>query len=280
MGTLRTIAVIAAALLLLLPLGAEAKRTRERYRQKHATGHFKIEHAIAHGAIRKVSHLSGIGSGHEEALAVYHKCMNASDPWGTAVQFLKDDRVSAEIPFGNPERLGHELCVIDVLQLKRYVTLHEVVHASPAELVSINHPWIGLSSELPAERTVASPWVRDYLESLALTMHQDLAQVSEPFEKSFVVSSLVRPIAIQRVQWNSPARCVNESSLCSSHTTGSTFDITRKYLAPQQEKILLRHLQEDRRKGKILFILEPHGNHYHIFVFPPELAAVIGPLQA
>jgi hypothetical protein len=276
----RTIAVIAAALLILLPFGAEAKRTRERHKQKHAAQHVKSERTVSHGAIRKISHLTGIGSGHEEALAVYHKCMNAEDVLGKAVLFLRNDRISNEVPLGNSERLGHELCVIDVLQLKRYLTLHEVVQALPADLVPINHPWIGLSPGLPEERAVANPWVRDYLENLALLLHQELVQVSESFDKSFVVSSLVRPVAIQRVQWNSPARCVNESSLCSSHTTGSTFDITRKYLTTEQEKILLKQLQQDRKKGKILFILEPKGNHYHIFVFPPELATMIGPLQA
>jgi len=237
--------------------------------------------SIPHAAIKKVSHDSLVDELHP-AWKIYEACMSAPDPVALAVEFFRVDRVQASIPRGTPERLGYELCIIDALRLKRYVNIQDVVHAPPKDLVSINHPWIGLADDLPHERCVASPWVRDYMENLAVLLYQDLVQESggSEVEHSFVVSSLVRPVDVQKRLWNSPARCLNESSLCSSHTTGSTFDITKKYLPRDQEALLVRRLQEDRKKGKILFILEPRGNHYHVFVFPPELAVMIGPLQA
>ena len=282
MGKSRMIATILAVLILLLPFGAEAKKKHERKGHKPAAHNIKSRHAVARVPEKKVVRPAVTGNRHEAALAVYRGCMNASEPLMEAVKFLRVDRLESRVPLGNPERLGHELCAIDALKLKRYETLDSVLGAPALELVPIEHPQVGISAQLPVMRAVASPWVRDYVRKLAVTIQHEMTQGPgvSALDKSFIVSSLVRPMTVQKKQWNSPARCVNASSLCSSHTTGSTFDITRKYLISKQEDLLVRHLQEDRKQGKILFILEPKGNHYHIFVFPPELSAMIEPLKS
>ncbi len=223
-----------------------------------------------------------------ETWNVYNACMGSDDPLGKSAEFFASDRkisvlkkILGKWPLDTPARFASELCAVDAL--KHYETLLDITSAPKDELVSVDHPWVGQNDDLVRDqRYVASPWVRDYIRQLANRTFEELRDRADgaPTLPLFVVSSLVRSKDIQRKQWNSPARCETENALCSSHTTGSTFDITLKDLSGEHNAALKKILARDRESGKISFILEPRGNHYHIFVFPPELAARVAEFAA
>jgi hypothetical protein len=70
----------------------------------------------------------------------------------------------------------------------------------------------------------------------------------------------------------SPASC-DYLPICSTHTTGSSIDISVRLLSLKQFTWLEARLREDRKAGKILMIYEFFGGHFHVFVIPPEYVA-------
>lgn len=202
---------------------------------------------------------------------IYLECMKAEDPLALAFHFFNKERKTRSI-VGSNERIAYELCVIDALGVERFEDDQAINKAHEKTLFPINSALIGKHEGLPLARYVASPWTREYLYALAEDMEEEFknegSSVSPPL---FTVSSIVRSMNQQKRQMNSPARCLFDGDLCSSHTTGSTFDITMKAYSPQKKNILFRLLEEDRKKGIIAWIYERKpGEHCHIFVFPPE----------
>lgn len=202
---------------------------------------------------------------------IYTECMNSKDPLSEAFRFYNKERTSVSVR-GSNERLAYELCVIDALKITRFLTVEEIVQARGKTLFPITNNLIGKHEDLPLERYVASLWAKEYLDALADDMRDEIkdtinVDMSPPV---FTVSSTVRDILRQREQYNSPARCRFDGDLCSSHTTGSTFDITLKNYPDWRRKILFRLLDDDRKKGIIFWIYERSHEHCHVFVFPPE----------
>lgn len=202
---------------------------------------------------------------------IYLECMKADDPLALAFRFFDKERKSRSI-VGSNERIAYELCVIDALGVERFENDSAINKAYGKTLFPVTNTLIGKHEGLPKERYVASTWTNEYLEALAKDMEdasrEEMSNISFPM---FTVSSIVRSMNQQKRQMNSPARCLFEGDLCSSHTTGSTFDITMKNYPPDKKKILFRLLDEDRKKGIIFWIYERKpGEHCHVFVFPPE----------
>lgn len=205
---------------------------------------------------------------------VYIECMHADDPLLVAFRFFDKDRKGRSI-LGSNERIAYELCVIDALEVERFSNDAAIARARGKTLFPIESPLIRKHDELPLERFVASSWTRDYLTALAKDMNDELrGEASITLLPVFTVSSIVRSMKKQQRQMNSPARCLFDGDLCSSHTTGSTFDIGLKDYPANEKKILFRLLEEDRKKGIIAWIYERNaGEHCHVFVFPPEFRA-------
>ena len=84
------------------------------------------------------------------------------------------------------------------------------------------------------------------------------------------VTSIIRSFEDQAYQvrrGKSPADC-RYQFLCSTHTTGSAFDLGFRDLGPEQKQWLQSKLIADQRARRIYFIVE--RDHYHVFVLPPE----------
>ncbi len=197
--------------------------------------------------------------------------MKAEDPLAVAFHFFNKERKSRSI-VGSNERIAYELCVIDALGVERFEDDGAISRAYGKTLFPIISTLIGKHEDLPDERYVASMWTREYIAALAKDMEDALRdEVGKVPFPVFTISSIVRSMRQQKHQMNSPARCLFDGDLCSSHTTGSTFDITMKNYPPEKKKILFHLLEEDRKKGIIFFIYERRpGEHCHVFVFPPE----------
>lgn len=206
---------------------------------------------------------------------IYVECMKAPDPLDVAYRFFDKQRKSVSI-VGSNERIAYELCVIDALDIERFDTVGDIVAAHGKTVFLVAHPLVAQHDLLPDERYVASSWARDYIYALAEDMRDALKDVPlvDARPPLFTISSIVRSKDVQRRQWNSPVRCLSPRMLCSSHTTGSTFDVALKGYSDGREEVLLGLLREDRANGVIFFIRESKpGPHYHVFVYPPEFRA-------
>ncbi len=178
---------------------------------------------------------------------------------------------------GSPDKLGREVCLADILGLKRYQTQRKIDRAKGATLFSVRSEFIEFPNDtgnrLPPERRFATRWVKEYIESLAQDLHVYLLDKQHEGEIIDVpllrVNSLVRSLSAQGRQ-ASIAACRNE--ICSTHLTGSTVDISNHpvHVSPLVRQWLRERLLADRREGKIIMIQEFFRPHFHIFVIPPQ----------
>ncbi len=181
---------------------------------------------------------------------------------------------------GSPDKIGREVCLADILGLKRYQTQAEIDRAKGSELFPISTEFIEFPDDtgnyLPPERRLGTWWVKEYLETLARDLHAYLLEnPSEEMSNStplLRVNSLVRSLAAQGRQVSS-AKCKNE--ICSTHLTGSTVDISNYpvHVSPLVRQWLRERLLADRKEGKIIMIEEFFHPHFHIFVIPPQYLA-------
>lgn len=222
------------------------------------------------------------------ATAEYMRCMSIAKEKSThdAIRYIRENQLDTTL-FSTTTTLALENCAADSIGLRRYQTPGEIVHDHGKILSPIDSPLVWVRDDLPHERRVCLPWVRDYLIELASHI-QEHPNVDYQNNEIITATSLVRSRLDQNrisqsrkmfrrikgkiktffLPGKSFADC-SSSAVCSTHLTGSAVDIKfPKNLISQ--KLLYEKLLLDRQQGKILVIAEQKGNHYHIFIFPPE----------
>jgi len=211
-----------------------------------------------------------------EAIAAYNECMSKEydDPLRHAMELAYEYKDDPSLK-GTPQKLGRESCLADMFGLARYETLGDINNAKKlGELVIVDSTLIEIPRGVPLERRYARVWVRDYITHLAEDMqaHFHEKRIFSFHRHVLRVPSIVRSFDVQdRLvrSGKSPANC-NFRAICSTHTTGSTIDISSRRIGMVGYTWLLERLLQDRRDGKIVFILESIGGHFHIFVIPPK----------
>lgn len=174
---------------------------------------------------------------------------------------------------GSPDHHGQEVCLARAFGLRGFKNLAEITGEAGKLLVEIDSPFVEVvGNEIPPDRRLTRPWVRDYMAVLARDMHQYFLQhgsasVDAP---QLRVTSMIRSYEDQAKQvrsGRSPADC-RYHFLCSTHTSGSSLDIGLKDVAKTQRAWLEARLVADQKAHKIFFIIE--RSHYHVFVLPLE----------
>lgn len=211
------------------------------------------------------------------AIIAYDVCVSGGD---NALRHAMDLAYEAKDDFslkGTPEKLGRETCLADVIGLTHYKTVADIDRAVlTKELVAVTSPLLAYPADTPLNRRVARPWVNDYIVLLAKDMERFVnEQHVEHSDPLLRIPSTVRSFDVQdRLvrMGKSPANCVY-LPICSTHTTGSSIDISVRFLSSKQFTWLEARLREDRKSGKILMIYEFFGGHFHMFVIPPDYVA-------
>ena len=166
---------------------------------------------------------------------------------------------------GAPEKLASEICLASYDNLERFATLGDVKHAAAqGSLQQITSRDIAWPKELPLERRVLRTWAAKYLDTLTTRAYTQGI--------SLRITSLTRPVDLQKKLARSgatPVHC-NDVLICGTHTTGAALDISFRNLKEAQRIWLAQELTADLKLGRILFILEEHGGHFHIFVPRPQ----------
>lgn len=279
---LRVMFTLAIAFSFLTPSIADAKSKRQQkikqsqgvHKQKNknvGTVHTKRPRFVRPQMVAPNHSLSGRQN---EAIIAYDICVGGGENALRHAMDLAYEARSTSSLRGTPEKLGRETCIADVIGLTRYKTLDDIDRAVIAkELVVISSPLLGFPEDVPLNRRVARPWVRDYIVSLAKDMeryvNEEHVEHSDPLLR---IPSTVRSFDVQErlvLARRTPANC-KYPPLCSTHTTGSSVDISLRYLSGKQFAWLESRLREDRKSGKIIVISEFFGGHFHMFVIPPE----------
>lgn len=219
----------------------------------------------------------GLSDKQNQAIVAYDLCVSGGND---ALRHAMDLAYEAKNDYslkGSPVKLGRETCLAEVMGLTHYRTVAEIARAVEArELVTITSSLIAFPDDVPLERRVARPWVNDYIVTLAKDMERFVnAERVEHSDPLLRIPSTVRSFDVQgRLvrMGRSPANC-DYLPICSTHTTGSSIDISLRYLSAQQFAWLEARLRADRKAGKILVISEFLGGHFHMLVIPPEYVA-------
>lgn len=203
----------------------------------------------------------------EERIAAYKQCMFPEEgrlERALVLNLAVKDSVEMA---SDPRQLAYEVCLADAMGLARYEDMVSIEKGKrEGSLVELSTEGLVFSDALPSERRYGTPWVKTYIEALALEMKKKFNGEYTPLR----VGSLVRTFKDQQRQRNSPASCKTE--ICSSHTTGSAVDLSNvAKWSGDEERIWLRaRLLEDRKLGKIVVIEEKHPPHFHVLVVPPQ----------
>ncbi len=178
---------------------------------------------------------------------------------------------------GSVEHHGHEVCLTRAYGLRVFRSKSDIVSAQDKQLTWLDVPHVEVpDDDIPIDRRgvhrFVRPWVRVYIESLALDFHVSNNHGGDngAEEVKLRVTSMTRSAELQNQlvrQRLSPADCRYEF-LCSSHTSGSSFDIGLKGVSRTARAWLQDRLVEDQKARKIFFIIE--NSHYHVFVLPPK----------
>ena len=234
----------------------------------------------------------------ERANAEYIRCMAIVKKEGIPAMLLYVRSSQKGTPLkSSPEKLAQENCVADGFGLVRYQDIEEIVADDGVRLVPVTSSLILIKDDVPRARHVSRPWTRDYLIEVATYLDQTpgMKKVAHS-DAQILVASLIRSRADQDViskvtkvyryikgklrkllggGRRSFADCSSDA-VCSTHLTGATVDISLLGVDRKKRKLLAARLLEDREEGRILAILENAGNHFHVFVIPPQPA---GPVQ-
>lgn len=209
------------------------------------------------------------------AIKAYDECINNEHehPLRHAMELAYEFKDEPSLN-GTPEKLGRESCLADMFKLSRYETDADIKKAQKNELVAVSSSLIDIPADVPPLRRYARVWVRDYIITLAKDMQTYLNGRGIDTSRAPIlrIPSIVRSFEVQeRLVRNgkSPANC-RFHAICSTHTTGSTVDISVLHLGTIEYSWLLHRLLEDRKDGKILVIFEARGGHFHVFVIPPK----------
>ncbi|MHB1118284.1 MAG: hypothetical protein ACYCZ7_02025 [Minisyncoccota bacterium] len=232
----------------------------------------------------------------ERANTEYARCMAVAREEGIPAMFayIRKEQKGSSLK-GSPEKLAQENCAADGIGLMRYQDLSEII-ADQKKLTPLSSPLVKIKN-VPQARSVACSWTCRYIVELATYAKKASDVKTNPkLEPSLVVTSLVRSRTVQdeiskvskfyrRIKGKirrftaggrSFADC-STKAICSTHLTGSTFDISLLGVDKKKRKILAERLCEDRENGRILAILESAGNHFHVFVIPPQYVPIQTP---
>lgn len=240
-----------------------------------------------------------------ETLEAYHRCMKAGESGGKEAVIASARRANAERGLiGSPEKLGHENCIADAYGLERFPDLSVIKRAAadgllvslaeyaedvdarkvrerslPPERRPLVHLYIG--PDVPSERHLTRPWVRDYIEDLRDALDEHLREMPKYggyriTSATIRISSPVRSIRDQQTIVENRGLNSNGSiadcripGLCSSHTTGFAIDISTVDMPRGLYRWFADRFESDRKAGRAFAIFEKFGNHFHIIVVPP-----------
>ena len=167
---------------------------------------------------------------------------------------------------GTPAKLGTEICLASADGLPTYKSMvgigQDIVFK---KLVRVSGMGIVFPQDLPNQRQYASPWVAAYLTAAGKSFW-------EAHKKPLRITSLVRTTSIQKKlarQGATPVDCKTPAR-CGTHTSGASFDISMKELSKDEDTWIMNKLSADMRAGKLLFITERHGKHFHVFMPKPQ----------
>lgn len=227
----------------------------------------------------------------ERADVEYARCMSIAKNEGIPAMLVhvRNSQNGTSLT-SSPEKLAQENCTADGIGLIRYQDLDEIVGDDGNKLVPIRSSLVRIKDDVPQARHVARPWTRDYLIELATYLDQTpgMKKVAHS-DAQILVASLIRSRADQDIiskatkvyryikgklrkllgGRRSFADCSSDA-VCSTHLTGATVDISLLGVNRKKYKVLAARLLKDREEGRILAIFEKKGNHFHVFVIPPE----------
>ena len=234
---------------------------------------------VAKKPLAKTSTLSQKQNAMREA---FMECMSrstADDPIGAVMEYVFSEQKKLEqtlilkywkVHLGSTEHHGHEICLARAFGLKTFRTLDDISAEHEKLLARLDLSRIVFPKDkkgedsVPPERQYARDWVVDYIE-----------EVSDSFYDQF--GSQMRIGSVIRDADGTQARLVRDGEsmadcrydyLCSTHTTGSTFDIGMKDVSGTERAWIKERLISDQKTKRIYFIVE--GSHFHVFVLPPE----------
>jgi hypothetical protein len=249
-----------------------------------------------------------------QAMDTYNECMAAGERDGIEEVVRRAQAAYGKKgPYGSPEKHGHETCIIDAFGIKRYQKVSDIPPAVPTELISMKDHYrptcepqniasgaqppvvvfCVTEKDIPFERQFIRSWVIEYWQERAQKIEEFLrtkkSRLSPRYLKKEIVlriSSGLRPIDVQQAIVERTDKDLNANGsfadcrlkeLCSTHTSGSTFDLSLIDMDPNVRFWLMRQLEEDRKAGAAFGIIEGasdrSGNRYfghlHILVVPP-----------
>lgn len=227
----------------------------------------------------------------ERADREYARCMAIAQNEGVPemIAYIRDSQKGTSLK-SSPEKLAQENCAADGMGLRRYQDLNEIVINKEENLVPLKSPLVQIKDSVPQARHVACSWACSYVVELAMYLEQIPGMKKVPDTNAqLLVASLVRSRADQDAisratkayrylkgkvkKYTKGKRSFADCStkaVCSTHLTGATVDISLLGVDEKKRALLTSRLQEDREQGRILVILESVGNHFHVFVIPPE----------
>ena len=201
-------------------------------------------------------------------------CIRSTDPLNFALEGLAKYKDAGTL--SSPERMGLELCLADALGLRKIEYKFEIRRElATGEIVSLaDIADIDLSYISDPERHVVKPWVRDYL----IEFVDYLKGASPILSEKFRVTSTLRHVDLLRREGGTPVSCNTSFGtlrLCSTHATAATIDIGNhpdpNVISRERRAKILQKLLCDRATGRMIFIAEHWGPHFHVFVLPPNV---------
>lgn len=167
---------------------------------------------------------------------------------------------------GTDAKLAVEVCLAFTDGLPRYLSMDDIARGvANNNLVQLTGDGILFAKDLPFRRQYLAPWAVNYLRVRA-------REFAQKYHTPLRITSLVRTTLVQQMLakfGKTPASC-RGTPICGTHTTGASFDISLKNLTKESRQWLTDELTRDMRDGKVLFIIEAKGGHFHVFMPRPR----------
>lgn len=167
---------------------------------------------------------------------------------------------------GTDAKLAVEVCLAFSDGLPRYVDMDDIARGIANDrLAQLHGDGILFAKDLPFNRQYLAPWAVGYLTVRA-------REFAKKYQTPLRITSLVRTTLVQQMLakfGKTPASCKG-TPICGTHTTGASFDISLRSLTKESRQWLTDKLTRDMRDGKVLFIIEAKGGHFHVFMPRPK----------
>lgn len=156
--------------------------------------------------------------------------------------------------------------IIDAYGLPRIADdkqLHSLIEEE--ELLPLLETYsVTVDPRLPKNRRYCRPWVNAFLYELG-------AAYFVQYGESLVVTSAVRTERVQRrlLRWNRNAAPVHGEA-ASSHLAGTTVDISRRSMSPEQTRFMEELLFLHAAMRHVIVAEENGQMCFHIFIVPQE----------